>query len=84
MRKSLITIGALALFAATPALADPSSHVIGNDDLPVSRATDPVASDRTGAANVVTLAYEPRGSQFTEDETRAFDPDRMDTIGGDD
>ena len=60
MRKNLIAIGALTLLTVSPALADPASHVIG-DDRPVSSATDSVVS-RGEATFTLRLAHTPRGS----------------------
>ena len=82
MRNVLFTLGTLALFATSPALADPASHTIGNDDLPVSRATDVVANERTEAAEVVTFSDASGEARVARDEGRAWVPGG--TIGDDD
>ena len=82
MRNILLALGTLTLFAVSPAFADPASHVIGNDDEPVSRATDTFVGGRTEGTRVLTLAYGSRGSRAVAGQSRAVAP--AGTIGDDD
>lgn len=84
MCKSLIAFGVIALFAISPAASDPRSHIIGNDDEPVSRATDAVVSGSGRASYVMTLSYAPRGSRIISSQSHALAPGMSHVIGNDD
>ena len=80
MRSIIFALGTLTLLAVSPASA--ASHIIGNDDEPVSRATDGFVRGRTEGSQVLTLSYAPRGSRAVADQARAWVPGG--TIGDDD